>query len=386
MRARFLEAVVMMLPCAILSALLLPVGLAGPTDSISAALVKSGHWKRARPLIEQQYQANPNSAELAWLLSKVDLAYGDLEQALSLAEKAVAIDDKNSNYRYQLAEVCGRTAEKASLFSKGHWAKRFKAEAETAAGLDPNNLDARFGLLEYYLQAPRLMGGGKEKAGAMAEEIGRIDSVSGDLAQARIAQDQKDPAKEHIFFTNAAEGSPRAYDDLISIASYFSRTAATTEGSPARADGRPPADLSMAEKLAHQSAKLEPGREDAYAVLAGLYSAQKRWKDLDAVLAESEKHVPDNLAPYYRAAHVLLGQSSDGNKDLTRGEIYLRKYLSQNPEPDSPSLAEAHWQLGLVLEKEGRNKEAASEVEAALSMNPNLARAKIDLKRIQSGI
>jgi tetratricopeptide (TPR) repeat protein len=375
----------MVVPGAILSAFLLPLGLAGPTDSISAALIKSGHWKRARPLIEQQYQANPNNAELAWLLSKVDLAYGDLEQALSLAEKAVAIDEKNSNYHYQLAEVCGRTAEKASLFSKGHWAKRFRAEAETAASLDPKNLDARFGLLEYYLQAPRLMGGGKEKAGAMADEIGRIDSVSGELAQARIAQEQKAWAKEHAFITKAAEGSPRTYGNLITIASYFSRTAATTEGSPARGDGRSPADLSMAEKLAHQAAKLEPGHVGAYAVLAGLYSAQKRWKDLESLLAESELQVPDSLAPHYRAAHVLLSQSPHGGKDLARGETYLRKYLSQNPEPDSPSLAEAHRQLGLVLEKEGRNKEAASEVEAALSMNPNLAGAKIDLTRIQSG-
>src|SRR5579862_1324590 len=153
---RFVRRIAIGFACAFPFALFPAPGLAGQADPTAITLVKSGHWKRARPLIEREYQSNPNRAELAWLLSQVKLAYGDLDQALTLAEKAVAVDGKNSDYHYQLAVVCGRTAEKASLFSKGHWAKRFKEEAETAASLDAKNLDARFGLLEYYLQAPRL--------------------------------------------------------------------------------------------------------------------------------------------------------------------------------------------------------------------------------------
>jgi len=383
-RAHFHQLMLTEILSTILSVLLLPSGLAGQTIDPAIALVKSGHWKRARPLIERQYHENSNSAESSWLLSKVMLTYGDLEQALALAEKAVAMEGNNSNYHYRLAEVCGRTAEKANLFSKGHWAKRFKQEAETAASLDAKNLDARFGLLEYYLQAPRLMGGGKEKARAMADEIGRIDSVSGDLAQARIAQDQKDWPNERAFFSKAVATGPKTYDDLISIANFYLRPAAATQEAATRTNDGVPADPATVEKLAREAARLDPGRVDAYAVLARLYSAQKRWKELESVLAESGKQIPDNLAPYYRAAQIVLGQSTEGSKDLPRGESYLRKYISQNPEPDSPSLAEAHWQLGLVLEKEGRKAEAAAEIEAGLSMDPDLTQAKIALKRLRN--
>jgi Tetratricopeptide repeat len=360
--------------------------LAGMADSTPESLIKAGHWKRARPLVEQSYRANPNNAKFAYLLSQVKLTYGDLDTALSLAEKSVALDPKNSGYHYQLAITCGRTAEKATLFTKGHWAKRFKEEAETAASLDAKNLDARFGLLEYYLQAPRLMGGGKDKARTMADEIGKIDLTSGELAQARVAEDQKNRSKERDSYARAVAAGPKTYEARISIANFYLRSAASSDNSRNQEDGGPPADPVAAEKYAREAAKLEPDRVDAYSVLARLYSMQKRWTDLDSVLGEGEKKIPDDLSPYHRAAQVLLAQSPDGSKDLTRAERYFRKYLSQDPEADSPSLAETHWRLGLVLEDEGRKGEAMTEIETAIRMDPNLEKANVDLKRIRGGV
>jgi tetratricopeptide (TPR) repeat protein len=363
--------------------LLTPAAWAG--DSAPGALIKAGHWKRARTLVEGQYQVNPQDAEAAYLLSRVKLTFDDLDAALSLAEKAVGLDPKNSSYHYQLAVTCGRTAEKASLFSKAHWAKRFKEEAETATSLDPRNMEARFGLLEYYLQAPRLMGGGKDKARAMAEEIAKLDAVSGDLAEARVAEDNKDPTREHEAYGKAAAAGPKTYEDRISIANFFLRPSGSLGQSGSEPESGPPANPAAVEKLAREAAQLEPGRVDAYVALARLYAGQRRWKELDSTLGESEKRVPDNLTPYFGAGQVLLAQSPVGSKDLSRAERFLRKYLAQEPEGDSPSLAEAHWRLGLVLEKEGRKGEAASEVGAAIGMNPNLEKAKADLKRINGG-
>lgn len=375
-------------PVATVLAILAIVSLATAAraaDSTPAALINAGHWKRARPLVEGQYQVNPENAEAVYLLSRIKLTFGDLDAALSLAEKAVALDPKNSGYHYQLAVTCGRTAEKASLFSKGHWAKRFKEEAETAASLDPRNLEARFGLLEYYLQAPRLMGGGKDKARAMAEEIAKLDAVSGDLAQARVAEDNKDPTKEREVYDKAAAAGPKTYKDLVSIANFFLRPSGNLGQPGNEPEVGVPANPAAAEKLAREAVQVEPGQVDAYVTLARLYAGQKSWKELDKTLGESEKKVPDNFVSYFGAGQVLLAQSQIGSKDLARAERYFRKYLVQQPEGDSPSWAEAHWRLGLVLEKEGRKGEAASEVEASIALNPNLEKAKADLKRIKGG-
>lgn len=155
------------------------------------ALIKAGHFKRARSIVEPRYKANGGDAELNYLMSEIEVAFGNIEGARSLAEKAVALNGREARYHRLLGDLYGETAQTASLFAKGGWAKKFKAEVDTAATLDPKGTNSRFDLLEYDLQAPRLMGGGKDKAAAMAGEIALIDPAQGDLAQARLAQDRE---------------------------------------------------------------------------------------------------------------------------------------------------------------------------------------------------
>jgi tetratricopeptide (TPR) repeat protein len=338
---------------------------AAANDPAPEALIQAGHWKRARPLVEQRYQANPGDARSAYLLSQVKAAFGDLDAAVKLAEKAAVLDSNNAEYHFQLGVVCGETAEKASLFAKGGWAHRFKEETDKAAALDPKNLDARFALMEYYLQAPRLMGGSKQKAAAMAEEISRISPARGYLAQARLAQEEKDATREEAAFLKALAAAPEDYEILVSTASFYNRDTQRK--------------YDQAEKESRRAVKVNPGQASAYSSLAFALAAAERWPGLDAALAEAEKNVPDDLSPYYQAGRALLYTG----KELPRAERYFHKYLGQEPEGEAPTLAHAHWRLGLVLEKEGHNPEAVSEIETALRLRPDLGEAKKDLRRLQ---
>ena len=333
-------------------------------DPAPEALIKAGHWKRARPLVEQRYQANPGDARSAYLLSQVKAAFGDLDAAVTLAEKAVTLDSSNAEYHSQLGIVCGETAEKASLFGKAGWAHRFKEETDKAAALDPKNLDARFALMEYYLQAPRLMGGSRQKAGAMAEEISRINPAQGYLADARLAQEDKDVPREEAAFLKALAAAPEDYEILVSAAGFYNR------------DTQKKYD--QAAKQSREAVKVNPGQASAYSSLAFALAAAERWPELDAALAEAERNVPDDLSPYYQAGRALFNTG----KDLPRAEHYFRKYLGQEPEGEAPTLAHAHWRLGLVFEKEGRKSEAVSEIQTALRLQPDLSEAKKDLKRL----
>jgi tetratricopeptide (TPR) repeat protein len=343
----------------------LPARPALANDPAPEALIKAGHWKRARPLVEQRYQANPGDARSAYLLSQVKAAFGDLEAAVKLAEKAVALDSNNADYHAQLGTVCGETAEKASLFARAGWAHRFKEETEKAAALDPKNLDARFALMEFYLLAPRLMGGSQQKAAAMAEQIGRIDPARGYLAQARLAQEDKAASREEAAFLKALTAGPHDYEILVSVANFYNRDTQRK--------------YDQAEKHSRQAVKVDPGQAGAYSSLAFALAAEERWAELDAALGAAEKNVPDDLSPYYQAGRALL----DTARDLPRAERYFRKYLGQEPEGEAPTLAHAHRRLGLVLEKEGRRPEAVTEIEAAVHLRPDLGEARKDLKRLR---
>src|SRR6188768_49747 len=79
-------------------------------QSPAADLAEHGHWKRLKALIEPRAAANANDAEAQWLLSRVRMAFKDVDGALAPAEKAAALDSKNVEYRWQLAQVVGELA------------------------------------------------------------------------------------------------------------------------------------------------------------------------------------------------------------------------------------------------------------------------------------
>jgi tetratricopeptide (TPR) repeat protein len=338
-------------------------------DPSAEALIEAGHWKRARALVAPRIQAHPDNPQLNYLMSQIDAAFNELDAARSLAERSVALASGDARYHRQLADVYGETAETASLFAKGGWAKRFKAEAEEAAQLDPKNVDARFDLLEYDLQAPRLMGGSKDKAAAVAEEIGKIDPVEGDVAQARLAQDRKDRSSEETWRLKALAARPDDYELILGVAAFYAR---------------PPApSIEKSLQFARRAIEAQPSRAEAYSELAAGLASEDKWTELDGMLVKARKNVPDDLVPYYSAALAIVSANGATAADLARAETYFRTYLSSDPEGGEPSLAHAHWKLGLVLEKEGRIHDALAEVREAIRLKPDLWQAQKDLKRLE---
>ena len=346
----------------------LTVGAAAPGPDSTEALIEAGHWKRARAILEPRLAANPRDAQVAYLLSRTQLAFGNLDAALKSAQQSVALEDANSNYHYQLAEVYGRMAERASIFAAASLAGKLKGELEASLVCNPKNLDALDALMQYRFQAPGLMGGDKGKARAIADELVQLSPVQGYLSQAELAKEGKDIVKEEEYFLKAVQADAKNYEAQTALASFYTD----------------PSHLSTerAEKHARMAVELDPTRARGYSILAKALALEQRWGELEAVLSASKKAVSDDLAPYFEAANALL----ESGVELKRGEAYLREYLAQEPEGEEPDAAHAHRVLGLILEKRGQRAEAASELEAAVQMNPRFKAAKEDLKRIQSGM
>jgi tetratricopeptide (TPR) repeat protein len=337
-------------------------------DAALEALIERGHWREVRAAVEPRAGAGSTDAAAIYMFSRVKLVLGETKEALALAERAVALDGRKAQYHFQLAECLGSMAQDAGPLKGLGLARRFKKEVDLTIALDPKHVEARNDLLEFYWQAPGLVGGDKKKARAQADTMAQIDPASGALAQIRLAQRDKKPAAElDAMYQKALAQNPKSYDVLMSVASWSGR------------DTRKQWDLT--EKVGKAAIELDPGRSGGYSVLASVYAHLDRWSDLDQLLAQSEQALPHNLAAYYQAGRVLLVD----NKELPRAERYFRKYMTQEPEIGSPALAHAHWRLGLVYEKLGRAPDAVSELEAALKLKPDLDEAKKDLKRVKKG-
>jgi tetratricopeptide (TPR) repeat protein len=134
----------------------------------------------------------------------------------------------------------------------------------------------------------------------------------------------------------------------------------------------------QAEKFALEAAKLDEGAARPYVVLAEVCANLQRWNNLDAIVNQSQKNVPDDFGVYYQAGKLLLLSG----KDLPRAEHYFRTYLTIDPEGGEPSFAAGRWRLGQVLEKEGKKTEAIAELQQALRLQPDFKEAKEDLSTV----
>lgn len=349
-----------LLPLLFSSALL---AFAIPAADVSPeTLMEAGHWKQLRRMVEPQ-AANTKDAQSAYFLSSALIAFEDLDGALDMAQRAVSLEPGNSRYHYQLSVVYGRMASKASIFKAMSLGGQCKDEIKKAVDLDPKNQDALWALMEFYWHAPGIAGGDQKKARSTAEDILRLNPARGNLALGELAALGKQDAEAESYYQKAVQADAKNYAAVMKLARFY------------LAGNR----YDVAAKHAQDAINLNPGRIEGYKVMVVAQAREAHWQELDAVLAQAESRVPDDLSPYFQAGQEILL----AGKDVPRAETYLRKYVKQDPEASAPRLSRAHLRIGQALEKQGRRAEAVTELEAALSLEPDLEEAKKDLKALK---
>lgn len=253
------------------------------------------------------------------------------DAAVKAFEKAVALDDKNSEYHLWLGNALGTVAENASVLRQPFLAKRVKAEFERAVELDPSSIGARDGLISYYVHAPGVMGGSIAKAREQAEAIAKINPMRGHFSRAIIAGDQKDAATVEREFRAAAAENPDSLVATTSLANYLVNT----------------------------------------------NHADESFTLIDKYLT---RHPADLLATFWigRLAAVTGLQ-------LERGEKALRDVLA-TPDlghaANQPAPFTVHYRLGDIAARGGHKDVAKQEYEKALELNPKFEAAKKALKAL----
>jgi len=272
------------------------------------------------------FAADPADALVAQGLAA--LRGGDADKAIDLLKDAVAKSPKNVEAHYHLGEAYGQAAQKANIFSQMSLAGKCKDEFLATVALDPHHLDARFGVMQWYLQVPGFAGGSEEKALEQAVEIRKLDPLRGHLAYASIYRKQAKPdlvRAEYVAIPKEQPASPKAH--------YFYGSYLITE-------------------------KNYPG------ATAEFESALK----LDA----------HYMPAIFQIGHVAAVSGSD----LARGEEYLKRYLAYKPTSEEPGLHRAHFWLGGIYEKQGKKAEAKNAYATSLKINANQKDVQEALKRV----
>jgi cytochrome c-type biogenesis protein CcmH/NrfG len=297
-------------------------------DSADSKLLAEGRVDDAIASLQHRLSDAPKDAESYNLLCRAYLTLSDWDEGVSACEKAVSLDPQNAQYHLWLGRSYGEKAEHAHFLAAAGLAKKVRNEFETAVRLNPNSAEARTDLAEFYLEAPAIVGGGRDKAEAQALQIANMDPIKAGWVKGRLAEKNKDVTSAENEYRAAIRASHGAALAWLNLAFFYRHTGHL--------------DL-MEDAIRHASAAPMTQPE---------------------VLMES-------------AAMLLRSK-----RDLPEATELLRRYLSSSATVEAAPAFKAHYLLGTALEQQGNKSAAAQEYRASLSLAKTFGLAQDALDRL----
>jgi len=176
-------------------------------------------------------------AEAYNLKCRVELTLEDWDRAVGDCEQAVKLDGKNSDDHLWLGRALGEKASRASFVSAYSLGKRVRIEFEEAVRLNPRNGPALSDLGQFYYSAPGFMGGGVDKAAAVAAQLDRFDPVRGHELRAQIAEQGKNDATAEQELKLAIAASTHPASQWMELAGFYAHRGHWTEMETALRNG-----------------------------------------------------------------------------------------------------------------------------------------------------
>ena len=239
--------------------------------------------------------ADPSpDAENYALMGKNLYMLGEYKKATEAFQKADALQPNRSEYVHWLGRTYGRRAETGNpLLASGN-ANKARQYFERAVELDPKNDEALNDLFDYYLQAPGFLGGGVDKAEALARKIEAISPAEYYFAQAQLSDKKKQYDKAEEQLRRAMALAPRQAGRVIDLAKYLAK--------------------------------------------------RGRYQESDATFQQADKLAPGSPKVMFEKAQSFI----QTKRNLDQARVLLEKYLRSDLRPDDPSKDEARKLLKQV--------------------------------------
>jgi cytochrome c-type biogenesis protein CcmH/NrfG len=299
------------------------------SDPTAGKLLAEGRVDDAILLLRSRINGAPNDAQSYSFLCRAYFMVGEWNPGVTACEKAVSLDANNGEYHSWLGRIYGEKADHSSFITAARLAGKVRNEFEAAVSLDPNSVDARADLADFYLEAPGIVGGGKDKAEAQAQKIAALDSAQAHRVKARIAEEEK--------------------------------------------------NYGTAESEYRIAIQLSGGKAGTWLNLARFYRHVGRWNDMQDAIRHATAPEMNRLDLLMGAAEMLI----NAKRDLPEATQLLRRYLLSNATVEDAPVFKAHYLLGTILERNGDQQSAAEQYRAALSLVRNFSPARDALKRLK---
>jgi predicted Zn-dependent protease len=301
--------------------LLMPVSVLADSLDTPRQLLESFD-SDALPALQQVAKAEPKNVEALRLLGIAQLRAGKPADAVASLERAAKLDPRNAQLFHLLAQAYASNVNNVGMLSKLSYAGKIRGSFQKAVDLDPDFIDARDGLMQYYLMAPGIAGGSVEKARVQAAAIAERSQARGHMARAALLRSEEKQVEALQANRSAVLADP----------------------------GYAPARLSLG---------------------LSLHAAGQVDEALD-VFETMQRELPEAGQGWYQFARIAL--LSDAR--LEQAEAAMRHYLSLPRADGLPEPKYAHLRLGQILAKLDKGDAARAEIKRALALDAGFEDAK----------
>ncbi|WP_264520606.1 tetratricopeptide repeat protein [Flavobacterium sp. N1994] len=176
-------------------------------------------YAMAKPIFESILLEDPHHLKTLEYLGDIEGINKSWDKAMSYYGKLKILKPSNANYYYKYGGCLGMKAKESNKFKALGMISDIKFHFEKAIQLNPNHIEARWALIELYLQLPGIVGGSERKAENYAAELLKISPVDGYLAKGHIAEyfERYKEAEKQYSKAIAISGSKTSYQKLADL-------------------------------------------------------------------------------------------------------------------------------------------------------------------------
>jgi tetratricopeptide (TPR) repeat protein len=290
-------------------------------------LYDSKDFEKAFSAFNAISKSNHDYAESRYYMGLISMQKEDHEKAEEYIQQAISSNPNVAKYHVAMVNVYGQMISKASMLRQASLASKLKTHMESAVNLNPKDMNTSLMLIGFYVRAPRIMGGDKEKAKKLADEIMKINRADGYRAIGLIAHAEEKYSDAESNYKKALNISPD------SVKFHYS--------------------------------------------LASVYQSQSKFDEAMDVYEKAIERFPTNRNLLLVAGRMA---SYGGEKHSENGVKYLNYYIGENPDMADKNIGEAYYYLGMIEKNRGNKSLARKHFSSALKVNPDHTKSQQALK------
>ncbi|HNP32688.1 MAG TPA: tetratricopeptide repeat protein [Flavobacterium sp.] len=176
-------------------------------------------YSLAKPLFEAALKDSPGNLKIIEYLGDIASNMNDWEKAAFYYEKLKTSKPNNADYYFKYGGALGMRAQTGGKWVAIRLIGDIRESLEKAIVLNPNHIEARWALIEYYLQLPGFIGGSEKKAQHYSNELFKISPIDGYLSKAHIDEYFKRYKSAEQYYIKAIQigGSKQTYERLAQL-------------------------------------------------------------------------------------------------------------------------------------------------------------------------